>query len=167
MWKAVELGVVDRPDRPANPKSVAVSYGKLAPWLIGREVATPQRKNLANSEAYQWKVAKLKDTERLPGWFLKSVGAKEVACPSKEPSKEECSAISAAVDRAIAVEAAGTATAERKRAREEADRAEAAADRAEASSGAGPSTVNNNYNITINCQAPPSKRLLTDYFSLQ
>lgn len=45
------------------------------------------------------------------------------------------------------------------------DRAEAAADRA-ASSGTGPSTVNN-VTIDINCQAPPSKRLLTDYFSLQ
>lgn len=169
MWKVVEMGVVDRPDRPANPKQVSVSYGKLAPWLIGGEAPSPQAWNLANSEAYQWKVAKLKDTDRLPEWFLKSVGAKEVADPSKEPSKEECREISTNVGAAIAKEAAGRATAERKRAREEADRAEAAADRAEAA-GAGPSTVNYNINNNItnnlNFPEPPSKRFLTDCLSL-
>ena len=85
MWKAVELGVVDGPEGPAEKKGVSVSYGKLAPWLIGRKAPKPRSANLANSEGYQWKVAKLKDTDRLPGWFLKSLDANEVADPSKEP----------------------------------------------------------------------------------
>ena len=84
MWKAVELGVVDGPEEPAHPKQVPVSYSKLAPWLIGREAPTPKAWNLDNSEAYQWKVAKLKDTDRLPDWFLADA-ARDVADPSKEP----------------------------------------------------------------------------------
>ena len=84
MWKAVELGVVDGQDRPAHPKCVSVSYGNLAPWLIGREAPTPRAWNLANSEGYQWKMAKLQHTDRLPDWFLAD-GARDVADPSKEP----------------------------------------------------------------------------------
>ena len=38
LWKAVELGVVDGPEGPAQKKKV--SYGKLASWLIGREAPT-------------------------------------------------------------------------------------------------------------------------------
>ena len=117
-------------------------------------------------------MAKLQYTDRLPDWFLKSLGAKEAADQSKELSKEECREISNNVGAAIAKEAADRAAKlhesvremhesvkqERKRTREEADRASA--------SGAGPSTVNN-VTININCQAPPSKRLLTDCLSIQ
>ena len=117
---------------------------------------------------------------RLPGRLLEDV-SKPVADESKEPSEANCLSISAKVDRGIADEneervsmlAKAAARAE-KRAREEADRSEAAAaevreaaDRA-AASGAGPSTViNNNITNNFNFPAPPSKRLLTDYFSFQ
>lgn len=48
------------------------------------EAPRPRSANLANSEAYQWKVAKLQYTDRLPDWFLAD-GARDVADPSKEP----------------------------------------------------------------------------------
>ena len=113
-------------------------------------------------------MAKLKNTDRLPDWFLADA-ARDVADPSKEPSKEECREISNNVGAAIAVEAARWAEKlhesvremhesvkeERKRAREEA-------------SGAGPSTVNNiTINNNFNFSEPPSKRLLTDCLSLK
>ena len=118
-----------------------------------------------------WSRPKVQPTERLPEWLLEDAST-QVADESKEPSEEKCKAISAKVDRGIADEKeeraamlAKAALRAEKRAREEADRAEAAADRAEAS-GAGPSTVNNITN-NFNFHAPPSKRLLTDFFSLQ
>ena len=128
------------------------------------------------NRAYRWKVAKVQYTDRLPDWLLEDA-SEPVADESKEPSEAKCKAISDKVDRGIAAEEAGrvstlakAAIRAEKRAREEADLSEAAAaeareaaDRAVAS-GAGPSTVNS-HNITINYQAPPSKRLLTDYFS--
>ena len=100
---------------PAKKKTVSVSYDKLAPWLIGRKAPTQNAWNLANSEAYQWKVAKLQYTDRLPKWFLDSIDSNEAADQSKESSKEECSAISTNVGAAIAVGAAGRATAPRRR----------------------------------------------------
>ena len=172
MWRAVKQQLVDAgPENPARDKSVTFRYGDLGPWLVGGRALHPDPTDWTSRRAYGWKVAKVQPTERLPDWLLEDTST-QVADESKEPSEAKCLSISAKVDRGIAAEEAErvsmlakAAIRSEKRTREEADRAEAAADRAEAA-GAGPSTVNNITN-NFNFHAPPSKRLLTDFFSLQ